>query len=97
MLIRSYSTESALNLWHYNKDGKQNVESLMILKYQKILSKGMIDRIAKSGLSLGHLKLAVSRCGLLGLQQLCKESVNGKPRVTNMTRIITKLFDYLKD
>ena len=79
-------------LTFYKSSGQTDVESLMILNDPKMLSKYRTVVYV-----LGHLKLAVSRSGLVGLQQLCKESVNGKARVTIITKIITKLFDYLKD
>ena len=70
--------------------------SMECLLNDKIVSKEMLKKIASSGLCLQHLQLAISRNGLGGITQLFKEkTVDGKPRVTSLRRIIENVFNYL--
>ena len=68
--------------------------TLRPLEESKAVSKTMSSKIAKSGLNYSHLKSAIVRNGLDGLQALLSEDVNGKVRVTKDGRIIKRIFDY---
>ena len=74
-----------------------NIHSLQPLIVSKVISKGMGDKIAGSGLTLSHVKLSILRSGKEGLRSALTEKVNGKPRVTTTSRIIAALFSYLEN
>ncbi|XP_045212980.1 uncharacterized protein LOC123563894 [Mercenaria mercenaria] len=97
MSEHSCSLNSALDIFRYKKENQQNIATLVELKENKVLSKGLADRIGGSGLCLAHLKLAVQRSKLTGLSNLLCEPFHGKPRVTKNTKIIEKLYNYLKE
>ena len=65
-----------------------NIHSLKPLIVSKVISKGMEDKIAGSGITLSRLKLSILRGGKEGLRSVLTEKVNGKPRVTTTSRII---------
>ena len=55
----------------------------------------MSSKIAKSGLNYSHLKSAIVRNSLDGLQALLSEDIDGKVRATKDGCIIIKrIFDY---
>ena len=63
---------------------------------QKIISKFMTRKIAQSGLSYQHLKLAYLRDTHCGLKHILSEKVNGQPRVTNRLSIVESINQYFK-
>ena len=72
----------------------KNVDLLL----KKVISKGMADKISNSGLCLAHLQLALNRAGHEGLKHLLSASTStGKPRVTENSKVIEKLFEYLQE
>ena len=87
----------AINSTKYCLNKAVNIHSLQPLIVSKVISKGMGDKIAGSGLTLSHLKLSILRGGKEGLRSVLTEKVNGKPRVTKTSRIIAALFSYLEN
>ena len=76
----------------------ENLKTLQILLQQPnaIISKGIAEKIAGSGLKYNHLKLAFSRDEEEGIKSLLSSKISGQLRVTNTKRIIDKLTDYFK-
>ena len=61
------------------------------------LSASMAEKVAMSGLSLSHLKLAFSRNGKAGVGTLLSEKgADGKPRVTKTASVVQKLVHFLE-
>ena len=54
----------------------------------------MAEKMAGSGLSLVHLKLAFDRDNQSGIKNLLSEKNCGKTRVTNRTDVIDKVVKY---
>ena len=93
----SFTLNYAINSTKYCLNKAVNLHSLRPLIASKVISKGMGDKIAGSGLTLSHLKLSIQRGGKEGLRSVLTEKVNGKPRVTATSRIIAALFSYLEN
>ena len=91
----SFTLTYAINSTKYCLNKAVNLHSLRPLIASKVITKGMGDKIAGSGLTLSHLKLSIQRGGKEGLKSVLTEKVNGKPRVTATSRIIAALFSYL--
>ncbi|CAG2232317.1 unnamed protein product [Mytilus edulis] len=70
--------------------------SLKLLVDNKILSISMARIIAKSGLSLKHLKLAFTRNGAKGIRDIFTESSGSGVRVTKSQKIINKVSEFLQ-
>lgn len=87
----------AINSTKYCINKTVNLQSLQPLIALKVISKGMGEKIAGSGLMLNHLKLSFIRGGKEGLRSVLTERINGKPRVTTSSRIIIALFNHLKN
>ncbi|XP_069119349.1 uncharacterized protein [Argopecten irradians] len=63
-----------------------------------VLSAGMLDKIAASGLSLSHLKLAFKRDSFSGISDLFSEvSESGKVRVTKSKSVVDKVNAYFTE
>ena len=93
----SFTTNYAISSTKYTLNKAVNIHSLQPLIASKVISKGMGDKIAGSGLMLNHLKLSFIWGGKEGLRSVLTERINGKPRVTTSSRIIMALFNYLKN
>ncbi|XP_068696137.1 uncharacterized protein [Montipora foliosa] len=93
----SFTINYAINSTKYCLNKAVNLHSLRPLIASKVISKGMGDKIAASGLTLSHLKFSILRGGKDGLSNVLTEKVNGKPRVTAASRIIAALFSYLEN
>ncbi|XP_063399567.1 uncharacterized protein LOC134684234 [Mytilus trossulus] len=61
-----------------------------------VLSKGMVRKMAKSGLEQRHLILANEREGSDGVANLLSELFFGKPRVTKNRKIISSVTSYFE-
>ena len=94
LIESSFSTESAVQSTEYCVKKMVNLRTLQPLIASKVVSKGMADKIAGSGLSLHHLQLSFERGGGDGLISILSDHVNGKPRVTKNRRIISQLSNY---
>jgi DNA polymerase III epsilon subunit-like protein len=95
MCCHSITMDAAIDTYIFEKKADVNLVSLSNMQQEKIVSKQMAMKIAKSGLSLAHLRLAVNRGGRDGLYKLFTEKVNGKVRVTSAKRIIDSVFSYV--
>ncbi|CAG2205332.1 unnamed protein product [Mytilus edulis] len=78
------------------KELQKNLPSLKLLVDNKILSISMARIIAKSGLSLKHLKLAFTRNGTKGIRDIFTESSGSGVRVTKSQKIINKVSEFLQ-
>ena len=78
----------------YNK--KISIASFHALLQNKVLSKGMIEKAAISGLRFEHLHIVFTRAGETGLRSLLSEVFNGKVRVTKSSNIHLSLINYFK-
>ena len=61
-----------------------------------VASKGMIRKIARSGLNLQHLKLAYTREGRDGVISLLSEQFGGKPCVTKDKKILNAVANFME-
>lgn len=91
----SVTFNSALDIYKFDIISHENLETFDVLLEQKVVSKQMLLKMAKSNLRFEHLKLAVERGEQEGLSKLMSEKVNGKPRVTSTRRIIEKLYEFI--
>lgn len=73
-----------------------NFMSLQPLVRGKCISENMAKKIANSGLCLHHLRLAFDRGGHDGIKNLFSEKSNGKARVTNRSKIISSVSQYIE-
>ena len=76
---------------------QNNLATLQILVTQKVLSSGMAEKMAASGLKFSHLEIVYQRGGVDGLKDLCTEKFGGKCRVTSEKRILTALGYYFEN
>jgi DNA polymerase III alpha subunit (gram-positive type) len=98
LLEHSFSFDSYINVIQTHQKTQKNVASLTNLVSDKVVSKQIMTRIGKSGLSLSHLILAYKRDSDNGVFHLLSEKTNlGKPRVTANRKIIENLCAYLKN
>ncbi|VDI64025.1 Hypothetical predicted protein [Mytilus galloprovincialis] len=82
-LSKKFISEKYLSM----KELLKNLPSLKLLVDNKILSISMARIIAKSGLSLQHLKLAFTRNGAKGIRDIFTESSGSGVRVTKSQKI----------
>ena len=73
----------------YSVNKVNNLQTLQPIIKMKVVSKGVANRIAGSGLKLQHLKLTFERGGYEGLGFVLKEKVNGKVKILKSRRKIT--------
>ncbi len=91
-----FTHDHIVALAQYKSDWSRRNDTLQHLVQSKILTDYMTEKMAKSGLSYGHLSLVVKRNGKEGLDHLLKEKTKeGKCRVTNKVNIIDKLYTYM--
>jgi DNA polymerase III epsilon subunit-like protein len=98
--IISYSFSANAVLQEIERDTCliKNVQSLQPLLEHKVCGLATVRRIAASGLSMNHLKLAYSRNGELGLQLLFGEKdANQSVRVSKSTRVAHVIAAFLTD
>ena len=77
---------------------RRRLSTLSTLINQKILSKGMANKIAKSGLELAHLEAVYNRNTEKhnAITRLLSERFKGKKRVTNNEKVICGLVKWLE-
>lgn len=93
----SFDLKFVLDNLEYFSVKQACLQSLQVLINRKIVSKGIVDKIAGSGLNLGHLNISFRRSGKDGIKNLLTEkTASGKPRVTNSKLIVDKLIDYFE-
>ena len=97
-MLQPYSF-SLLWVKHYTKflsDKKLNSATLQHLVTCGVISKGMSEKIAKSGLCYLHLRLAYEGNGEDGIQALFSERFNGSARITKSKKIISSVAQHFK-
>ena len=91
----SFDVAAVLQMVAQQNAKSENEQSLNVFIEKRVLSKSMVARIAKSGLSYNHLFLAFKRNKNTGLKTLLGErDRNGKMRVTQSKRVIAALNTY---
>jgi hypothetical protein len=95
LFAHSTSVNSAIDTYMFEKKGDVNLITFSSMLQHKVISKQMALKMSRSGLSLGHLRLAVDRGGRDGLYHLFTEKVNGKVRVTSANRIVQNVFNFV--
>ena len=96
LIESSFTTEFAVRSTKYCVQKKFSLQTLHPPVTTKVVSKGMAEKIAGSGLTFHHLQLSFQRGGQDGLTNILSEKINGKARVTNNRRIISQLSNYNK-
>ncbi|XP_077990944.1 uncharacterized protein LOC144445275 [Glandiceps talaboti] len=76
----------------------ENLPTLFQLISEKVITQYMAEKIAKSGLTFGHLNTAFMEDEQFGLTRLLSEiQPDGKPRVTKTKRIIRNIASYFEE
>ncbi|XP_067020326.1 DNA polymerase III PolC-type-like isoform X2 [Acropora muricata] len=94
LIESSFSTEFAVQYTEYCERKKFNLYTLQPLIESEVVSKGMVQKMAGSGVSLNHLQHSFEMGGKDGLISILSDQVNGKARVTKNKRIISQLINY---
>ncbi|XP_029207906.2 uncharacterized protein LOC114971528 [Acropora millepora] len=97
LIQSSFTTEFAVRSTKYCVQKKFNLQTLHPLVTTKVVSKGMAEKIAGSGLTFHHLQLSFQRGGQDGLTNILSEKINGKARVTKNRRIISQLSNFFNN
>lgn len=85
--LRNYAKSTSSVLIDLNMPArKKTLECL-----EKFISKNMINKIAKAGLSLRDMQFVYRERKNVGVDLLLREDVHGHPRVTNTKRIINQI------
>ena len=84
---------NAFECWKYCSEVRKNVPTLNDLISEHVVSKGMANKIAGSGLNFSCLKLAYTR-NPHGIYNLLSEKVRNNIRVTKSQRVIHSLNKY---
>ena len=87
--------QSAKDKIVYDRECQRRRSSLQELVAKKVLSKGMADKVAASGLAIEHLVLAHRRNTEKGIEILFSEKVHGARRVTASKKIIQSVTQYM--
>jgi len=96
LLKHGFSVTAILQEIERNKFLDKNLPTLQPLIHHKICGTGTVRKIAASGLSLYHLKLAHSRSGDKGLELLLGEhDTNNFVRVTRSKRVISSISKFI--
>lgn len=98
----SFTISSAYEMHRFRKKVKENMDTLKgRLYYPKgrgikgDITEGMARKMAESGIAYENLENTYNTKGAEGLEQLLKfRRPNGKPRVTNLSRIINAIIDH---
>ena len=70
--------------------------SLTPVVTEKVVSKDMAKKIARSGLCFRHMCIPFRRGNREGLSKLLSENSGKKVRVTNQSKILTRIVDYVE-
>ena len=92
-LCHNYSLESDIKRIEYSEMGTNLMSTL---GGTKSISKANAHKIAFSGLSFVHIKLAFQRNGRQGVEDVLTENYQGKARVTLSRKILDSLCDFLE-
>ena len=98
LLAHSFTLESVKQSLVRDDAKANNIGSLQVLVDKKACSQCMADKMASSGLSMDHLKLAYSRNGEDGIKSLFMDKdSNARVRVTNSKKIIEAVLAHVKE
>lgn len=78
-------------------DLKMPTRKKSLVKLEKFITKTMINKICKAGLSFSDLEFAYREKKSMGVELLLREDVDGHPRVTNTRRIIDQIILGVED
>ena len=92
----SYTFEWCKEYVTFLEERDKNVQTFHSLIVSKVISKGLAEKAASSGLSYRHLQIAFKRQGESGLKSLLGEKFNGKVRVSKSVRVISSILEYMK-
>ena len=92
----SYTFEWCKEYVTFLEERDKNVQTFHSLIVSKVISKGLAEKAASSGLSYRHLQIAFKRQGESGLKSLLGEKFNGKVRVSKSVRVISSILEYIK-
>ena len=73
---------------------KKNLGTFQPLFNLNVMSKGMVEKAASTGLTYKHLQLAFSRGGESGRKNLLGEKFGDIVRVTKSKKVLSSLCDY---
>lgn len=90
----SFTRDYVIKRNEYNTQKKANLQTLQPLIQNRIISENMAQKIAASGLTFSHIKLAFQRAGQDGIKDLLSEKFDEKTRVTCNKKIISKVFEF---
>ena len=76
---------------------RENLGSLQPLIQAKVITKGMAEKVASSGLTIAHLQLAFQRGAADGISNVLMERFQGKPRVTRNKRVIANICNFFQN
>ena len=97
MLKHSFTTQWAERYVIYLQEQNSRIGSFHPLAQEKIISKGMLTKMTRSGLEYKHLCIAYQRGGRDGFSLLLTElNSNNSVRVTNRKNILKAICDYFE-
>ena len=97
MLKHSFTTQWAERYVIYLQEQNSRIGSFHPLAQEKIISKGILTKMARSGLEYRHLCIVYQRGGRDGLSSLfTKLNSNNSVRVTNRKNILKAICDYFE-
>ena len=76
---------------------RENLSSLQPLIQAKVITKGMAEKVASSGLTIAHLQLAFQRSAAGGISNVLMERFQDKPRVTRNKCVIAKICNFFQN
>jgi len=76
---------------------RENLSSLQPLIQAKVITKGMAEKVASSGLTITHLQLAFQRGAADGLSNMLMERFQGKPRVTRNKCVVANICNFFQN
>ena len=93
----TFSMDYIMQVVAQMEDSKVNLQTLMPLARNKVVSESMVKKMSMSGLSMHHLQLAYQRGGFDGVHSVLSECFHGKPRVTKRKNIISSVVDFFNE
>lgn len=88
--------ENALTIMDMQQNEKRKIteatNKLTFSKYNKVISDGMITKMAAAGINFSILQAAYEKNRISGIRFLLSENVDGKPRVTTNKKCLEKIF-----
>jgi DNA polymerase III alpha subunit (gram-positive type) len=85
----SCTLSSTVDIFHHKKQAKHQLATLKPLTEGEVISNGIANKIANSGLSLSHLLIAFQRNGREGIRDVFSEKLGSHVRVTKSNKNYT--------